>query len=58
MTDQEKAVLRMLVEGMLVLSEQYMPRDSIYPQQLFDYATKVGVLRPREIIGPPPSEDS
>jgi hypothetical protein len=53
MSDDEKAVLRMLVEGMLVMAEQYMPRDSTYPQQLFDFALKVGVLRPNEIIGPP-----
>ena len=51
--EEEKAVLRMLVEGMLVLAEQHMPRESTYPQELFDYALSVGVLRPNEIIGPP-----
>lgn len=53
MSDDEKAVLRMLVEGMLVLADRYMPPDSSYPQELFDFALSAGVLRPNEIIGPP-----
>lgn len=51
MTEQEKAVLRMLVEGMLIAhAVGEVPEE--YARKLHDFARRVGVLDP-DNIGPP-----